>query len=160
MSKIEIQQDLKHQNTAWQIRKIGFIIIFILIILAAAGLFGSGFLSYAEKGSKDASWIGYQRFSRTGSPAGLKMNFFNPGDSLILVSINNSFLKYIKIDRIMPQPVDEIALAEVTQFTFKTQSPSRRILIKFNYTPEKPGLYQSEIKYGKSKFIFKQLIYP
>ena len=95
MNKIEIQEDFNHQKISWRIKKIGFIIIFLLVILASLGLFGTGFLSATDLGNKNYAWLSYEKFTRAGSPAEIDIHFSGIYDSTFILLINNNDLNFL-----------------------------------------------------------------
>jgi|SRR5690554_3162633 len=156
---IEIKEDIKHQKFAWKVRKTGYIIILILVLLAFAGLFGSGFLSNGETSNKNLS-ISYERFTRAGGKAELILNLktFNKPD--ISLKINNEYLKTLEINRIVPAPSEEKTGKPISEFIFKSNPVNDNAVIKIYYTAGKPGIYDSEIIYNEDTLKYKQVIYP
>lgn len=159
MKEIDIKEDINHQKLAWKIRKIGFIAIFILVILALSGLFGSGFLSSAEAGN-DHMKINFERFIRAGGPAEIKFDLKDFKDSLVSVFINNSYTKNIQIEKISPAPEEEIGGSSFTEFIFKVNTDDKNSQVKMNYTAKATGIFKADIIYQGSTFSFNQIIYP
>ena len=66
---LEITEDMSFQNLTWKIQRIGWVIMFILVLLALLGLFGDGLLADTTAGSSEAGLsIEYPRYERAFSP--------------------------------------------------------------------------------------------
>jgi hypothetical protein len=158
-NEIEIEEDLKHQELAWKVKKTSYITIFALILAALLGLFGGGGLSNSEKGDKNKTWISFEKFLHAGRPAEMEINFTREINSPLSVFINNSFLKKIQIERIIPNPIEEKATADYTEFIFNSDKKPNTF-IRWHYVPVKPGAAECVIRINTEKFNLQHLIYP
>jgi hypothetical protein len=157
MPSMEFDNDIEHQKLAWKIKRIGFGIIFLLVVLSSLGVFSQGILSSAYINAQN-NRMEFHRFMRAGAPSDLIFTL-TPASNSISLLISNNYMRNISIEMVSPQPVNEIAGDEFTEFTFNVSAIGQN-LIKFSFTPEKPGYSKAIIKTGESEFSFNQIIYP
>src|SRR5688500_16756978 len=60
---IEMDESMGLHKTGWAIQRVGWIVLFVIVVLAALGLFGSGILSQRTK-EVSGNMIEYERYGR------------------------------------------------------------------------------------------------
>src|SRR5688500_2844401 len=60
---IEMDESMGLHKTGWAVQRVGWIVLFVIVVLAALGLFGSGVLSQRTK-EVSGNMIEYERYGR------------------------------------------------------------------------------------------------
>src|SRR5919106_6001727 len=71
---LQIDQDLAYQQREWLVERVGWIVMLLLIVAAAAGIFGNGVLSRASVSDGKQLRIEYERFAHYLTPTSLKVH--------------------------------------------------------------------------------------
>jgi len=154
--ELQLIEDMAFQRREWTMQRLGWAVMSLLVLAAAAGLFGGGPLS-SSSAESDGLRLEYERFARLDQPTTLRFHFSADGRDSATVSISRKYLDGVEIEHIMPQPVRVESDRDwlIYSFTARVGAAS------FHLKPEKIGTLAGEAKLGQGKPIsFDQLIYP
>lgn len=161
---IQVDEDLAFQRRSWQIQRVGWAIMALLILAALLGLFGPGPLSYATAGVQGSSlWVEYNRFVRFTSVQELIVHLGPEavrGDEAPLW-FSTTYIESLDIQGITPQPdAVEIGPDRIT-YVFLVDNPSEPFSVYFVIQPEKIGLLEAQIGVDEGELVrFRQFVYP
>jgi len=157
MMEIDIRQIEKHYSTQqmeWVALRIFWIMMSLILIATALGLFGDGLLSnktYINNRNK----IEYNKFMRVEKGTELLVHLNNAGENA-KISINNDYLKKVRIEQITPEPSKVELINNELIYTF---SSIQKGFIVFYLSPQKMGSQQLQITIDGHQINFDQYIY-
>jgi hypothetical protein len=157
--KLEIDDDPKFENKEWKVADALWGILFVTLVLALAGLFGSGPISeaWAEENGVELSYRRYLRFS---DPSAIRMKF-KPSGSETQISFPSAYLDQLKIEDITPRPKIEFDDGQVYTFIFDTAGEGKDFSVKVNFEPRTYGFLRGSVMIeGLAEVYVRQLIYP
>lgn len=100
-----VSEDMRMQHRVWRFERGGWYVLLVVIALALAGLFGSGPLSQAQQTSSDRHLrVDYERFSRTGSVAKVRITAQGQARSSLTVRLDGPIFLDANIETLQPQP--------------------------------------------------------
>lgn len=136
---LEIDDDQRQEHHEWTVQRIGQVLLLMLLVGIAFGLFGRGGpLSKVETVSnKQILHIEYDRFMRYHSPDSLRFIIEAPFDN-VRVNIDRKYLAHIRIEQISPQPEREIGGDSAITYVFNTQGKTK-LHAAFHISPQKYG---------------------
>jgi hypothetical protein len=136
----------------------------LLLLAALAGAFANGPLSWAKAYDPDnVVEIEYERFQRNTAPGILTVQLSARATSGTAVSlhINEALLNAIKIEKIVPEPIQATATERGIEYTLAVAGPGQRTTVRIFYTWQHTGMVKGEIGLtGRSPARFSQFVYP
>jgi hypothetical protein len=157
--KLEIDDDPKFENKEWKVAEVLWGILLVTLVLALAGLFGSGPISeaWAEENGVELSYRRYLRFS---APSILRVKF-SPSGSETQISFPSAYLDQLKIEDITPRPKSEFDDGESYTFIFDTAGKEKDFSVKINFEPRTYGFLRGSVVIeGLAELYVRQLVYP
>lgn len=151
---LPVEDDISLHRKGWVIQRIGWVVLFCFLILAALGLFGEGPLSSTQMQAQDISFR-YERFVRY--EHGFRFQFQSAGESMDTVSIPQVYLKVFRLMKVVPEPLKEITSPGYLNFVFEGR---RNAVITFYLNPIKTTRVSTAIKVNSHIFQISQIIYP
>jgi hypothetical protein len=141
---LELSQDLTFQQKEWKIQRIGWVIMFLVLLLALLGFMGGeGLVTAATTGQDgDSLRIYYDRFSRFSKPMTLQFQFSGAATkaATVRVWLNRDYVESVKIDMIEPEPENVEAAADRMIYTFAQAEPGQPITVIFHLATERFGV--------------------
>jgi hypothetical protein len=159
---IQIDDDLDTQKKSWKFEKAGKIVLWVIIALSITGIFGSGPLSLDSVKSEDLE-LKYAFFERQKNSTELSIVLGKKYTSVdtINISINEDFVKKIRIEAISPIPVKSDIIQGFIRFFFKSNVLVNNTTVTIHLKYYEPGYYQNTIRINDDGIAgFKQLVYP
>lgn len=158
---LEIDVDTRQQRRDWVIERLSWIVLTLLLIGIACGLFGRGgplstrTLVSTESGVE----MQYERFIRYHSPDVLRMAI-NVVAPPVRLKIDNAYLRHIQIDNIAPRPAQEISEDGAVTYVFEAR-PQSSMQVTFYFSPEKFGHLDGWLSVNDGpRYAFSQFVYP
>ncbi len=98
---LELNEEIKLHEKGWVIQRVGWVILLLVVLAGAVGVFGSGFLS---KRSPVAGGIKveYERFFRYETE--MKILVQSSAEPITTISFPQSYLKDFRLIRFVPEP--------------------------------------------------------
>jgi hypothetical protein len=120
-NEIAVGSDLEFQRRWWKWEFVAWTIFTVLIIAAVAGFLGRGYFSKTRAASADgAIQVEYERVARFGAPTVAAVTFGPAAihDGKVQLWANQSILREMGTQRVIPQPQQASLTENGTLFTF------------------------------------------
>jgi hypothetical protein len=159
VGSLEIDQDLRYQRLEWRLERLAWLVIGLVLLAAAAGLFGSGPLSSSEVASGPVR-VEYQRFLREGSGNRLAIAAQTGAADVLVIQVSRAYLSRMRVEQISPEPRRIAMSGEWARLEFDVE-PHSRAEIAVDLEPNGWGRVEGAIAVaGDGSVSFRQLIYP
>lgn len=117
---LQIDEQIDHQRREWRAERVAWWVMAALLLAASLGLFGDGPLSRVHAGDARGFSVEFDRLQRANAPAELE---FRIDESLIhqgeaRLRIDDSLLRFMHIESIMPDPDRTEVRAGAVEFVF------------------------------------------
>lgn len=151
---IELDEDYKMHVLGWKVQRIGWILLYLFLVLAGIGLFGNGLLS---KRSIDVNpfKLEYEHYGRYESTMKIFVHF--PAQKLTTISIPIQYLHEMKIEHIVPEPESKKLVSGNYILTFPEVNNGELII---TLLPQTTGTVNSTILINDRSFAISHCIYP
>ncbi|WP_353130135.1 hypothetical protein [Parapedobacter pyrenivorans] len=153
---LELDEKLSHQVKGWNAQKIGGMVIVLIIVLTALGLFGNGLLS-SKKVVQHGANLQYERFLRYEKEADIR--WWVSGGRETTFRIPVQYLDYFKIENVVPEGYETHISGGYLTYTFSTDQPAATI-VHFYLMPQKIGNITGAWKVNDRDFRITHFIYP
>ena len=163
---IELEENLRFQERMWLIERIGWCGMGVILLAAAAGVFGHGPVSRATLQAVNPGQpaqgvtLEYERFGRAhresqlifSQPAGA------PGGTFTLW-FSGDYLSGAELLRITPDPFGQDLVANGVRYHFRLQEGPHRVMFRFK--PEGPGRLSGAFRFNDGPPVtFHQWLFP
>jgi len=169
VGSLEIEQNLGLQRRMWRVQRVGWGVMALLVLAAAAGLTGSGPLSHASAGTPGGPLrLGYDRFLHAEGLTTLEVhlggsngNGAKSGDGERRIWISRAYLEKVPVERSVPEPERvEVGPDRVTYVFAETASGSPA-LVTFYGSVRTVGRVEGHIGLPEGPSLrFRQFVYP
>jgi hypothetical protein len=158
-------RDIEFQDKEWTAQRIGWVLMVLIVLLAAVGLLGnSGPLARAEREAADGSLaVNYFRLDRHHGPGDLSIEvspeFVQGGE--IHLWLDQDFASRLEIMRVMPEPESVEIGPERVVYVFAVGEQGSPLTISFAY--EHDGFWLEEGRLGLMNgeaVEFTQFLFP
>ena len=160
---IELDQDIAFQRKQWRFERVGWGLVALLIVLAAAGLFGTGPLSSATAGSDaEGLTVEYQRFVRRQGQVELVIGIDarHASNGQVELRIAGDYLASVRVQEVSPQPVEVRADGANQVYVFAVAEGAASIEVTIGGAPQEIGRFAGEVGAGDVSVSFSQFSYP
>ena len=152
---LQLEDEIDLHEKGWIAQRIGWLLMLIMLISAALGVFGTGWLSYKTQIAGNNS-VSYERFGRFELPMQITIRS-QANEGRLTVSIPQSYLHCFKVSQITPEPSDRKTENRSTIYTFEGND---EITAQFYLEPETIGTVRGDIHVNGSLFTPSHFIYP
>lgn len=152
---LQLDENLRQHKQGWMVQKIGWAILYLGLILALAGVFGAGPVSYKTKTQNGAS-VKYERFLRYESESEITFNIRDAKDSITL-EIPQPYMEYIDLQSITPLPHSNRTVDNVTTYYFHALHTAN---IHCIIMAKKTGSITANLTVNEIPFTIAHQIYP
>jgi hypothetical protein len=164
IAAIDIEEDINHERRSWKVERIGWALLALFVLLAAAGLFGKGYASRGAAGLPDKSLeVQYERFGRYKAPLTLKLRF-RPQDAAsgkLSLWIGSDYLRAIRIERMEPEPESRQVVADGVSYEFQLEGAEPPVEVIVHAVAQEMGSHTARLGPSPDKSLrFSQFIYP
>ncbi len=142
MRGLEIEQDAEFQRREWRMERAGWVVLAIVVIAAAAGLFGGGPVSHARASDQSGHLvIEYERFLRASAPSELHLQVFPAAATGAEVTVwaDQSYLRDVEVSSIVPAPKRVEQRGRRILYVFSSNDAAEPSEITFRYEPTRAG---------------------
>jgi hypothetical protein len=152
---LELDEQPEQHKKGYIAQKVGWGVLYIGLILALAGVFGSGPVSYKTQ-AQNGSSVKYERFLRYEGEAEMTFTVQDAKDNITL-EIPQRYMEYIDLKSITPLPHDNRTVNDVTTYYFNALGTTS---IHCNLMAKKTGSITATIKVNQTPFTIAHQIYP
>ena len=154
-NSLQIDEDISFFKKEVVFQRIGWIIMFLLLLFGCLGLFGTGLLSI-KKDIKANAELQYEKYMRFENETALIFRL-NDSHEETIIGIPESYLRNFQISTVMPQTSAIEIRDGVHYFHFHTSGASQiSIFIK----PRETGSVRANITLNNESFALSHFIYP
>lgn len=153
---LEIDEELEAHKRGWSAQKAGLVLIFGLLLLAAAGVFGNGPASKTRI-TKEQITIESERFYRHGARMELKIHVVDAKADGVTVTFPNEYLQKFRVESILPEPKENKSTDGEVSYTFQGNG---KMDITFHLSPGTQGTITGEVFVNEKPFQLKTFVYP
>lgn len=152
---MQIEEDIRLFNRGVIAQRIGWGIMFLLIVLGAIGMFGTGPVSIKKAQMQNAT-LEYEHFLRFGSQTELKITVeHQQGQVKLRLPIN--YLERFTIDHMIPEPETSALVNGQMEYTFPAINHG---IIRLFIEPDKTGTVDGRISVNNESASFSHFVYP
>lgn|SRR6185503_3805620 len=143
----------------WIFERVGWSAMAAVLIAAAAGLFGNGWLSGREVDAGGVLTAKYPSFCRAHAPLELAVEWL-PRQEQAALWISRSYLDGFEIAEIRPTPSGVTVDADRMHYTFRTAKPHTPVSVTFMLKPKRGGSFigrvglEDELDVEIRQFVF------
>jgi hypothetical protein len=150
----EIEKFISQQQKEWLLFRIAWVLMGLVLIAAALGLFGNGPVSKQTYAAHQVH-ITYQKFLRVDKASEIYIGVPEQGQ-VTTIGINNDYIQKVNIYQVVPQPAAVELRDNTLIYRFRSVSNG---FITFYLSPQQMGSQPLEITVGGNKMRFNQFIY-
>lgn len=161
---LEIPEDPDFERAEWRVERLGFGVIFAVVLAATLGFFGGGgpFAS-AVRGDRDGPlWVEHDRFQRYGASTRLRVHA-DPTlirDGVLPIAVDRSYLAGTELTGVTPEPSRIEVGDEAIVFSFVTREAAGRVLVQFDLQPHRRGVQRGRVSVDTLTVEFRAFVYP
>lgn len=163
IGSLELSEDMQFQESEWKFERAGWVTGLIVLLLALAGLFGSGPLSNAAA-QDDGLLVRYDRFTRFQAQSQLEFELEPDliSEGRVSIWVSRQFLEMNQIEQISPQPENVQLLSDRIRYEFQIAETDQPVGVQFRITPERIGLIQGSAgeESQNRAIVFHQFVFP
>jgi hypothetical protein len=153
---MEIDVDVNFQRRAWVVQRVGWVLIAIVLGIAALGFFGTGLVSRASA-QADGLRLEYDRFARFKQPTKIQFSL-DAAKADIQLALSRRYLESVQIEQITPEPSKVESAGEWLIYHFAGQGP---LSVTFHVKPDDfGGLSGAAQTSDGHAVVFRQFVYP
>ena len=140
ISGIDIDEDFKFQQREWLFQKVGWVVIWLLLVAALLGVFGKGPLSEAQVNDPTGVLtVNYTRLERYRSPTTMEV-IVGPDQASggkFAITLDRQFVDRIDIERIDPEPDSVKSEMSRIAYEFELEDPAQPAHVLIDYEFER-----------------------
>jgi hypothetical protein len=164
ISGIDIDEDIVYQEREWKAQRVGWVIIWLLLLAALLGVFGKGVLSDAQAADPtQVLSVKYARFERYRSPTTIEL-VIGPtltGAGKFAIALNREFVDRVSIDRIDPEPESVKSDSNRLLYEFEVTADNQPAHVYINYEYAQFGASEVQINLENGPaLVLHQFVYP
>ena len=153
---LQIEEELEAHKSGWAFQRAGFIFIFALILLAAAGFFGDG-LASKNSVSRDQITVEFERFYRFDARMPIRIHLTHTSSGELIVIFPSHYLQNFRIESIQPEPKENIIRDGEVFYVF---NGTGSMDVTFFLIPQSRGNIEGEVDVDGKTFSLKHFIFP
>ncbi len=161
---LQVMQDLDFEHRSWNVERIGWVILSLILGAAFLGLLGEGPLSAATAGEDGAPLqVQYGRFVRHRGSTQMAFKL-QPGaiqGDEARVWVAQEYLDGVELQNVIPQPDSVEAGPDRYVYVFKLSEPEAGANISFDLMPIRNGVRKARVGLeGGPELNFTQVVWP
>lgn len=152
---LQMEDEIDLHKTGWVIQRAGWVLLYVIVIAAALGFFGDGWLSRTSTSGENVV-ISYERFIRTENPTRVHFNT-TANDGEMILSLPGHYVDIMHIRHIQPEPRSQEIHGDRLALTFTATGSASVIL---TLSPQRRGSLQGEILVNDESVLLSHYVYP
>jgi len=161
---LEIEQDPGFLRRSWRVQRAGWIGMGAMLVLALAGLLGSGPLSRRDVTIPGFLRVEYQRFARYDAPQTLTVRLEPAATNAAYVRVwlDRRYLDGSKVETISPPPIRVEDAGDRLVYVFALARPGTPATVVFALQARQIGSMSGRVGLdgGQAFAPFRQFVYP
>jgi hypothetical protein len=160
---LQVDDDIDQHRRIWAFERAGWIVLLLLLVAAALGLFGPGILGSAHPTAPNGALsVEHLRFARARSPQRLQVALEpdDRGDGRFELWLDSAWLDAVTLEHITPQPDRVRAGAERTTLEFAWDRAPGRVPIVLEIEAQQFGRLRARIGSGAEAVEVSQFVHP
>ena len=137
---LEIDLDRSFQEKMWVVERIGWALMFLIVVAALAGFTGVTGAASSGRAEAAGATIDYPRISRWQTADTLAVDFAESTAGKVEVLIPKAFTKVFAIDGVTPQPSKVTATPEGQLYEFELAAEAGKKTADFSIRAGRPSL--------------------
>jgi len=155
---LQVQEDLAFNRREWIIQRAGWFLLALLIVAAACGLLGKGFLSNASS-IEGPLKLDYERFERVQRPTKIRLTLSVHSGERARILIGQDYLDAVRIERVVPEP--ESVQADARGLIYQFHASGEPTVVTWHFQPERFGVLAGTMSVPNGPVVsWTQLVYP
>ncbi|MGO4745635.1 hypothetical protein [Serratia quinivorans] len=157
-----VVEHISFLRLSWVLEKVGYLIMFTIVILALLGFFSNGILSHQEIVSKNKTVkITYEGFARNGTQTQWKIMAKDNGVEPLVISITDEFDNFYVIENVVPQSLQVSHKGKVIYFTVPDGLKNQWHTLTFVLRSKEWGGFKATVNGAETESVnIQQWIYP
>ena len=151
---LEIDEQIKLHKTGWVVQRVGWVLIFLLPVLGALGMFGEGFIS-SQKEKKGTIETEFDRFYRYEKEMPLSIK--SQAEHMAQISLTQEYLSNFRVVRIIPEPEHRLAIGQDIVYQFGGNSNKH---VTIYAVPQSYGSIRGVLNVNNQQFSLHHFIFP
>ena len=133
-SSLDIDEAIEHHKKGWIIQRIGWLMMFLVILTGALGLFGEGIISKkkVQTGNFTTEFDKFLRYE-----AEMKILVQSTNEAIQNISLPKEYIKNFRILRFVPEPLNNYGTGNDVTYNF---SAGQQSIITIYMIPQEYGL--------------------
>jgi hypothetical protein len=156
--------DIEFERREWKVQRVAWVVMTLIIVAAAVGLFGNGVFAEADKTAADGSVrVDYHRIARHHQPRTLAVDvspqFVAGGE--IRIWLGKEYVNELGLQNIIPEPESTEIEPDRVVYTFTAGEGEGPFTITFYY--ESDGVWRQTGRLGVvdgAEITFSQFVFP
>jgi hypothetical protein len=168
---IEAGSALEFQERWWRVERVAWVLTTLVLVVAAAGVFGRGPVARRTAGARGAgAWVEYERVVRFRTPTMLVVHLpaGPPPDGRTTLALRGSVLGKLSVQRVIPEPLASAAGPDGISYTIQrvaaaTAAPgiADSATVRIVLEPGAAGPVQATVAvHGAPALSFRQFVVP
>ncbi|WP_439212704.1 hypothetical protein [Duffyella gerundensis] len=157
-----LQEDMRWQRREWRLQKVGVVMLFLIVIAGACGLFSRGFLSEQQVRSGDRQLqVEYERFGRQLSTMNMAIRLQQLEGERFTLRIDRGAIDNFQLQTVQPQPLIARSQGHDLLLTWALPAQQHNASVWLTWQPLGFGHFHSTVSLEHGATVaFSQLIYP
>ena len=157
-----VQEDMRWQRRENTLQRIGEVILIVLVLLGACGLFSKGYLSEGHQTAPDGSVsVEYERFGRVKSNMNLTIRLPHQSKGEFSLRIGSNAMDSLQVQTLQPQPLRAVTTGSELILTFSSHDMNSAHTVWLGLQPQAAGKIPMRVGLeGREPALFSQWIYP
>nr|MBA2815436.1 hypothetical protein [Candidatus Pantoea persica] len=157
-----IKENMRWQRIEWRIQHAGFVLLLLIVLAGAAGLFSKGWLSNQSATSPDARLsVEYERFGRRESNMDLTLRLKQLSGDSYEVRLRGPQLDNIQLQTLQPQPDEAWSTGDSLMLRWHRRADQQEATVWIGTQPQEFGRYHLTVTLDETSSVrFSQFVYP
>jgi hypothetical protein len=158
---LEIDDDIRHHERAWLMKKILWALMIVFVLAVILGYVGGGESSIRTITSNKMS-VTYHRYAHSSAPTLMSISLSYPLEDTVAIVFTNDYMSKINIENIIPEPVSVAAGDGIVTYFFLADKKLGKDKLKVDYlmNADKFGSYNFSVMTRNDRVNLNQFIFP
>lgn len=161
---LQINEDIAFQEKEWTAQRVGWAAMILIVLLAAAGLFGHGPISWTSAATDDGDLeVSFERFGRRGGSQAVTITAAASAatSSSWEIDVSRDYTGAVQINSVTPQPDSVETIQGALRYTFPQAEPGADLEVTLSITPDTLWGASGDIRLaGGEPVTVRQFFFP